>query len=283
MVSFRHESVLELVRDSPAFAAELAGLAHAEVPRFREARAVDPTLTQVVPLELHADSLIVLAADQPVLGIIIESQLQRDDRKLYTWPAYATVARSRHACPCVLIVVTPSASVAAWASGAIELGCGTFRALVLGPEQVPKVTELDAALARPDMTMLSLFAHSDGDVETVAKIADAAYAVAQRDRNEARQALYLGLIEYALRNTDHQVLKMKLSEMKFPPSNYTRGKAEGRAEGKAEDVLRILERRGIALSDDQRHRVDTCTDIAVLDSWLDRAIFATSIDDVLGP
>jgi hypothetical protein len=129
------------------------------------------------------------------------------------------------------------------------------------------------------MTMLSLFAHGDGDVETVAKIADAAYAVAQRDRNEARQALYLGLIEYALRNTDQQVLKMKLSEMKFPPSNYTRGKAEGKAEG----LLRILDRRGIALSEDQRHRIGTCADSDILNIWIDRAIFAMSIDDVLGP
>jgi hypothetical protein len=275
MVSFRHESVLELVRESPAFAAELAGLARAEVPRFREARAVDPTLTQVVPLELHADSLIVLAADEPVLGIIIESQLQRDDRKLYSWPAYATVARSRHACPCVLIVVTPSASVAAWASETIELGCGTFRALVLGPAQVPKVTDPKAALDNPDLAMLSLYAHSDGQVDTVMKIVDAVYAVAQRARNETRQALYLGLIEYALLNTNNEALKMKLSEMKFPPSNYTKAKAE--------DVLRLLELRGIALTEEQRRRIGTCIDVTEVNGWFDRAVFATSIDDVLGP
>lgn len=275
MVSFRHESVLELVRESPSFAAELMGLARADVPGFREARTVDPTLTQVMPIELHADSLVVLATDKPVLGVIIESQLQRDDRKLYTWPAYATVARSRHECPCVLIVVTPSASVAEWASRTVDLGCGSFRALVLGPEQVPKVTDPEAASDRPDMTMLSLFAHGDGDVETLVKIVRAAIAVAKREQNQGRKALYFGLIESALHKTKHEVMKMELSEMKFPPSNYTRGKAES--------VLTILDLRGIAMSDEQRHRIGTCIDVSEVNVWLKRVVFATSIDEVLAP
>jgi hypothetical protein len=279
MVSFRHESVLELVRESPAFAAELAGLAHARVPGFREARAVDPTLTQAVPVELHADSLVVLAADKPVLGVIIESQLQRDERKRYTWPAYATVARARHECPCVVVVVTPSASVAEWASGVVELGCGEFRALVLGPAQVPKITEREAALESPELTMLSLYAHSDGDEATLAKIVEAAYVVAKQEQDESRQALYWGLIQHALQSAKHEVLKMKLSEMKFPPSGYV----QGRAEGRAESLLRVLKRRGIAVNDEQRRRVETCVDISEMNNWLDRAAVATSIDDVLAP
>jgi hypothetical protein len=276
MVSFRHESVLELVRESPSFAAELARLADASVPGFREARAVDPTLTQVVPIELHADSLIVLAADRPVLGVIVESQLQRDERKLYTWPAYATVARSRHECPCVVVVVTPSASVAEWASASVDLGCGSFRALVLGPEQIPIITDVEEALISTDMTILSLLAHLDDDADTAARIADAACAMAQReDRNENKRALYFGLIAAALKNAKHEVLKMKLSEMKFPPPNYVRGKAEG--------LLRILDRRSLAMNEVQRGRIDSCTDSAILDIWIDRAIFATSLEEVLDP
>jgi hypothetical protein len=278
MVSVLHEGVLELLRERPGFAAKLAQLVDAPVPRFREARAVDPTLTQVVPLELHADSVVVLAGETPVLGIIVESQLQRDDRKLFTWPAYAVCARARHTCPCVLIVVTPSSQVAAWASVPIDLGCGSFRALVLGPEQIPKVTELHTALAAPDLTMLSVIVHGKGDVATAIQIARAAYAVAQNETNEERQALYLGLIEAALSEAVKQELDMKLSEMKFPPRAYTQAKVEG----KAEALLKVLEGRGIATTAAQRAQIAACTDGMTMDDWLDRSISVSSIAELLG-
>jgi hypothetical protein len=48
MVSLKHESVIKLVRDRPAFAATLLGdLLAVKVPPFSEARCVDVTLTQV--------------------------------------------------------------------------------------------------------------------------------------------------------------------------------------------------------------------------------------------
>ncbi|MGW4734073.1 hypothetical protein ACWEQC_33730 [Streptomyces shenzhenensis] len=49
------------------------------------------------------------------------------------------------------------------------------------------------------------------------------------------------------------------------------GLAEGRAQGEAKGVLRILEVRGLPLSDDVREHITSCTDLARLDDWLDRA------------
>jgi hypothetical protein len=59
-------------------------------------------------------------------------------------------------------------------------------------------------------------------------------------------------------------------------------RAEGRAEGRAEDVLQILDVRGIPVADEARTTISGCTDLDTIDIWFNRAITATSIDEVLG-
>jgi predicted transposase/invertase (TIGR01784 family) len=56
---------------------------------------------------------------------------------------------------------------------------------------------------------------------------------------------------------------------------------EGKVEGKRETLLRLLARAGIKLADDQRARVDACTDTATLDLWIDNVIGAKTAADVL--
>jgi hypothetical protein len=45
-------------------------------------------------------------------------------------------------------------------------------------------------------------------------------------------------------------------------------------------LLLILDRRGITISEEARERIRTCTDIAVLESWADRAFTVTSADEL---
>src|SRR5690606_5436939 len=52
---------------------------------------------------------------------------------------------------------------------------------------------------------------------------------------------------------------------------YLEGKAEGEARGEARGILRVLEVRGIAVSDEVRRRITDCTDLDVLGDWLDRS------------
>jgi hypothetical protein len=57
-------------------------------------------------------------------------------------------------------------------------------------------------------------------------------------------------------------------------------RAEGRAEAKAEDILKVLEARGIAMSEAQRQEIMRCHDLAQLDRWLVQAARASSIDEI---
>src|ERR1041384_3321681 len=150
--SMVHEGVIALVRDNPAFAASvLRDLLHVEVPRFHTARLTEAALPQLVPVEYHADAVVLFdGADgdqaKPVLGTVFEVQLERKDRKRYTWPLYAVAARARSECPFVVTAGTPDPSVARWACQPIDLGDGMiFRTRVIGPEGIPQVTDRDRA------------------------------------------------------------------------------------------------------------------------------------------
>jgi hypothetical protein len=58
------------------------------------------------------------------------------------------------------------------------------------------------------------------------------------------------------------------------------GKAEGLVEGEAKSVLKILGARRLAPSEEQRHRIMSCTDAEQLDLWLNRAITASTADEI---
>ena len=72
----------------------------------------------------------------------------------------------------------------------------------------------------------------------------------------------------------------KQGEARGRAEGRAEGRTEGRAEGEAHALLRILERRSIAVPDDARSRILACTDTAQLGAWLDRALTATRIEDL---
>ncbi|MFC6067622.1 hypothetical protein [Streptomyces ochraceiscleroticus] len=87
---------------------------------------------------------------------------------------------------------------------------------------------------------------------------------------------------------------MKVNGSYFPgrgtivEETYLEGKAEGKAEGRAEGeadgrvtlILRLLEGRGIAVSEEARARITGCTELDVLDRWFDRALTAQEADEL---
>src|SRR5580700_4172285 len=60
-----------------------------------------------------------------------------------------------------------------------------------------------------------------------------------------------------------------------------KGEIKGKIEGKRDALLRLLVRAGIIITDDERARIEACTDMATLDSWLDNVLGAKVSADVL--
>jgi hypothetical protein len=158
--SFLHEGLIALVRDRPAFAAELLReVLHVDVPKFTEARMGEASLNELVPVELRADAVVLLENGKPVCGIVGEAQLSPDTDKLYSWPAYAIVGRLRHRCPVFVVVITPDAATARWASQPIDLEDGNvWSPRVVGPDGIPILTDRERARRQPQLSVLSCIA-----------------------------------------------------------------------------------------------------------------------------
>ena len=163
MLSIQHEALVELFRNCPGLAVQLLerGL-QLQLPDHSEARLADTALNQVVPTEYSADAVVELVGLTGLVAavLVIEVQLRQDRNKRYSWPVYATSLRASRACPVSVLVITPHESVAAWARQPIDLGFGsTFRPLVVGPDVVPRVTNINEARERPELAVMSVLAH----------------------------------------------------------------------------------------------------------------------------
>ncbi len=281
MPSLLHEGIIALVREKPAFAADLLrDVLHVSVPAFSSARLSEATFNNLVPAEYSADAVVLLGNEDTVFGIIVEAQLRDDPQKFFTWPLYAVTARAQHKCPFVVLVVTPSDATARWASQSIELGGGTWRALVVGPEGIPIVTDVQLATREPHLAVLSILAHGrDDDVPTAVAIATAATAGAAGLPDPTR-VLYFALIESSLGEAARKTFAMLPQGQQFFSESHRRGFAEGEAKGKAEAVLLVLEGRGLSIASEQRERVLGCTDAATLDGWLKRAATVESAEQL---
>ena len=55
------------------------------------------------------------------------------------------------------------------------------------------------------------------------------------------------------------------------------GIAQGEARGEARAILRVLESRGLRPTVAQRELIESCDDVAQLDTWCDRALTATTV------
>ena len=253
MPSQLHESLLFLFRNRPVLAPELLRDAlHVELPRFTGARIDSADLTELQPAESRADLVILLLDGVPIYGIVVEVQLQPDDRKRFAWPAYVTNLRARLELPVCLLVVTA-----------------------------------DEARADPELAVLSAIAHGkDRDASKAAQIAAAA-RLATLDLDDDRSRLYLDLVFTSLSKAAQRELRTMDPakyeyQSDFAKRFVAQGRAEGKAEGKASIVVRQLVRRFGALPPEAANRISAAS-TDELDAIAERLLTAHSLEEALGP
>jgi hypothetical protein len=289
MPSFQHDAIVQLLRAEPRLIPDLLQSAlGVELPAHTQVTVADAALGRLAPAELRADLVVALTdpGAPPKLTIVTEVQLDVDPDKLFTWPGYQINTRLRERCDACVLVVTPSARVAAWASRPIRLGPGNeaFRVLVLGPAQMPEVRDPAVAAANPALAILATMAHGNeaGGVDVAwATIA----AIPRLDSENA--TVYLELLGEALSPALRRAVKeraMSVSPDRPIPELLQyfvdAGEARGEARGAARTLLRILDFRGVPLTDAQREAILACRDEAQLDGWVDRAMIARTADDL---
>ncbi|HEY0138653.1 MAG TPA: hypothetical protein VGB85_31430 [Nannocystis sp.] len=259
------------------------------VPPYRTLAVSGAALDQMASIEFRADLVVEFRDDtgeRPVMSAVVEVQLRIDEAKQFSWPVYATVERSRKRCETCLIVITPDAAVAAWARRPIRVGPGMeLRPLVLGPAEIPTITDLEAGLANPILAVLSALTHGNEAEQGLPVVLVALEALGALDSGDARvyfNTIFKTLAEPMGRALRKEfMLRDQVPDFELSPDAQAIWdilqrrralKAQIEAHAAAKMLLRILGRRGIALSPEDVERISTCEKMEQLELWADRAL-----------
>jgi hypothetical protein len=284
-----HDTINKLFRDQPRLAVDiLHDVMGVDVPVDRPVRVEGNDFNDRPSKDFRPDTVIVVgSAREPGHGIIVEVQREKSRAKRRQLPRYAAALWLMLQCPVTVLCVCPDPDVATWYAEPIETNLSgyVFQALVLGPDEIPVITDPAAVAAQPELAMLGVMAHGRNR-KVLQTFTDALKAM--EDSEHA-----LSYYEYAYLMASpagRHILEELMSSTDWPvyspfaKKHYGRGKADGLAEGEtkgeAKSILAILAARQIEVSEDVRARVRGCADVEQLDVWLKRAAVAHSAADV---
>ncbi|MFC4123742.1 hypothetical protein [Nocardia rhizosphaerae] len=290
MVSSEHEAMHRIFRHNPATFARIfhaLGLPFAD-PQEVEHLSVD--LTEIEPIERRADTVLRITTAESQFLLIVESQRKKEPTRPAAWAYYLAFLQAKYGIPVVLVVVCRNWATARWAQGPFALGheawpCTVLYPLVLGPHNVPAVTDPAKALADLPLAALSAITHANQPrIGAILKALSTALHVAG-DRDEAQ--IYTELVELGLGRTRgariwRNLMSIDLSFFRSETSQRLReeGREEGREQGVADSILRILRRRGVTVTAAAEAKIGSCHDQAQLVDWLDRSITVRTIDEM---
>jgi hypothetical protein len=178
------------------------------------------------------------------------------------------------------------------------------------------ISAVPQAAQNPELAVLSAMAHGSraadaGQVQTAVNIATAASSAFSLLSEDTRK-LYLDIIDAALSDAARKAFVMLPEWYQFQGPTalkaIAQGKLEGRLEGKlegrlegklegrlegklegkleglvqgeAEAVLAVLETRGLALSDAERERILSCSELTTLRGWVRKAVTVSHVAEL---
>ncbi len=249
-------------------------------------------------MERRVDTLLRMDTGDGEFILAVESQGKRAPDKPASWAYYLSHLYAKYGVPPVLLVVCADRSTAAWAARQVDIGPPqwpslTLRPLVLGPDSLPVIASPDEAARDIPLTVLSAALHRrDPDADAILNaLAKALKGLSAEDEDTA--GIFIELTEQGLGKTPaadlwRYLMAVDLSFFQSETAQRLRaegrdeGRDEGRIEGRTDDILRLLDGRGIEMSAEERERIAGCRDLDTLDVWFTRAITATSAAEVLG-
>ncbi len=241
MPSAMHQVLVSLLLERPeVLTSVLASNAGPGLPRDVRIRPAATTFTSLSPPSYHADLAFRVedAAGKLQELVIGEVQLGRDRRKHISWPIYLTAARAEVGldCPVTLVVVALTPAVAKWCAQPIALDRhgSVVRPLVLGPEDIPCIVDIEAARAQPELAVLSAVVHARS--EAAPQIATAAL-IACRTLDSEYAYQYADMVEARLDAVARRALEKLMETYEYRPQMphnrklFDAGEKKGRKEG----------------------------------------------------
>ncbi|MEZ4453354.1 MAG: hypothetical protein R3B09_28075 [Nannocystaceae bacterium] len=285
MPKLPHEALVRLVQSAPSM---IPALLWPQRPCSASIRLGPAEITDLHLAEYRADLVLLVGDDpeRPERALVVEIQGDIDRDKEFTWPVYVAGLRARLRCPTLLVVVTMDRGVERWARQEIDLGEGaaTVRPLVIGPDEVPLLAEVEAARAAPELAILSVAAHAASAAgESVVRAALEATRGLDRDRG----IFYVDFVFALLKKAAPALLEKLMATSQhefysdFARKYFAEGESKGEAKGVAGALITLLEQRGLEVGEADRRRIRECDDLDRLQAWLGRVLTARDLAEVL--
>ncbi len=292
-----HESVLLWLRDDPSQLRTLLDLTgHAPCPSLLEVE--DSALRKTLAVDVTPDPVLCSPASHAVRRwVIVEVQRQRDAAKARRRPLTMAIMGDRFGPDGELIVVTTSASVARWARRVASHKRGGTRWGVQPTVLLLGHAEAEAILSKgpPEMAVFAAWVTQGRKGARAVDLARRALARSDAVEDERlRRATQEGILAVLHPSVMEQLRRAAMIDINQLPKNpalekwkaelraegAVEGEARGRVLGEAHLLLRILQRRGFAVSVDVEARLLAATDAARIERWADRALDAATLDAV---
>jgi hypothetical protein len=246
--------------------------------------------TDLNPPEYGADAAYLIKdGDEVQDAVVIEVQLSPSPEKRASWLQYVATAHRKLLRPVTVMVLAVTEEMARWcaeAYGYDRLG-NTFRPLVIGPDAIPRITDLEQARALPELAVLSVAAHGQEPGAEAIGIPAVLACEALDSPFGPRYAdcVYEWLNQGARRALEEQYKKMRGYE--FQSELARRSAAEGRKEGikegrkesQQETLTKLLGLKFGELPDWVHRRLRAASDLDI-ERWVERVIVAGTLDDV---
>jgi hypothetical protein len=236
---------------------------------------------------LLAELLVEDEADKYI--VVVEAQTEPDEKKWWSWPYYIAYLRARYECPVILLVVCTKLDTEQWARAEITSGLGDLICMrvtpaVAGPGNVEPVTDLGKARANIGFAAFSALTHSRAGLarEILEVLAEALGSIGTKNGTFLAE-----LVEAGLDGTSsYEVWRGLMMTNDYPHVSQWRAQATeqgielGKVEARIEDIFETLAERGISVPEDDRRVIETCSDLATLKTWFNRARSVEDIKDL---
>ena len=287
MVTSAHEGMHRIFQERPEILSPVFGVLGIAFPEKAAVYAIGTDVTEARPLARHIDTVLRIGpSDGEDFLLAVEAQERRDTKKESSWPYYISYLQAKYGLPVLLLVVCRDRATTKWATGPFACGTRGWTAqmtypLVVGPDNLPVITDPRTAAEKPAMAVFSALAHANSP--HIDAILDAlGRALAGMDWNAA--SYFFQFLDSALGDTPagDKWRDIVTFVNYFPGRGTVMEKAylEGEARGEAKAILRFLEARGVAVPQEARDRIADCADLDLLNRWLDRTPHVESVDEL---
>ncbi|MGW5679490.1 hypothetical protein ACWEV4_31185 [Streptomyces sp. NPDC003860] len=282
MVTSSHEAAHRIFQEYPGLFSGVSQVLGLGLSPIASVTVLPTDLTEARPVERRIDTLLRCETEGDGSFLLaVEAQGKKDPDKTGSWAYYLSFLYAKYRLPPLLLVVCQDRATAEWAEQPVHIGpprwpALTLRPLVAVPQNMPSIR--DPAEARKDLALatLSVITHADDpDVGVILK----ALSKALQDTPEAVANPIVELISQGLgkRPAAEHWRNLVASDLSFYISPISE---EIRDQRRAEDILLVLEQRGVEVSDAAREHITTCEDPQSLRTWLLRAVTAESVDEI---